>query len=103
MKRALKWFGLALLVLVLAAGGVFYSAFVHNRPIEDGGEPASGVRTVKYSFVSVYVLDAGNGKVALIDAGNDKSGKAILAELQRRGLTAAAVAAIFLTHGHPDH
>jgi glyoxylase-like metal-dependent hydrolase (beta-lactamase superfamily II) len=103
MKRVLKWFAAVLGVLALAAGGVFYSAFAPNRPIEDGSEPAPGVRTVKNGFVSVFVLDAGAGKVVLVDAGNDKAGQAILAELQRRGLAASAVAGIFLTHGHSDH
>jgi glyoxylase-like metal-dependent hydrolase (beta-lactamase superfamily II) len=92
-----------LLVLAILAGGAYWVIFGPNRPIDDGGEPAAGVRTVKDGFVSVYVLDAGPGKVALMDAGNDKLGKAILAELTRRGLGPHAVTAIFLTHGHPDH
>jgi glyoxylase-like metal-dependent hydrolase (beta-lactamase superfamily II) len=58
---------------------------------------------VKDGFVSVFLVDAGPGKVALVDCGNDKSGKPILAALARRGLSASSVAAIFLTHGHPDH
>jgi glyoxylase-like metal-dependent hydrolase (beta-lactamase superfamily II) len=103
MKRALKWSGLVLLLLALAAGGVFYSAFAHNIPIEDGNEPAPGVRAVKDGFVSVYFLDAGAEKVALVDAGHDPSGQAIIAELNRRKLGPSAVTAIFLTHGHRDH
>ena len=103
MKRALKWIGLVVLLLAIALGAVLYTAFGHTRSIEDGSEPAPGVRTVKDAFVSVFFLDAGGGKVALIDAGRDKSGDAIFAELKRRGLDAKAVAAIFLTHGHGDH
>jgi glyoxylase-like metal-dependent hydrolase (beta-lactamase superfamily II) len=38
-----------------------------------------------------------------VDAGEDETGEAILAELKRRNLGPDAVAAIFLTHGHPDH
>ena len=54
--------------------------------------------------MSVFLLNAGPGKSrAFVDAGNDKSGKAILAALARHGLTPASVAAIFLTHGHGDH
>ena len=102
MKRILKWIGLIVLLLAALAGLVWYTAFANNSPIVDG-DIVPGARTVKDGYVSAVVLDAGPGKVALIDAGHDSSGKAILAELTRRGLTPAAVAAIFLTHGHPDH
>lgn len=103
MKRALKWVGLAVLVLAVAAASIWYSAFGSNSPIVDGTQVAPGVETVKDGFVSIFVLDAGPGKVALVDAGKDASGKALLAALGRRGLTPASVAAIFLTHGHGDH
>ncbi len=106
VKRVLKWVGLAVLLLVIAAASIWYSAFGHNSPIVDGqlvvpGVP--GVETVKDGFVSIFLLDVGPGKVALVDAGKDTSGKAILSALTRRGLTPASVAAIFLTHGHGDH
>jgi glyoxylase-like metal-dependent hydrolase (beta-lactamase superfamily II) len=103
VKRALKWVGLAVLVLAVAAASIWYSAFGSNSPIVDGTQVAPGVETVKDGFVSIFVLDAGPGKVALVDAGKDASGKALLAALGRRGLTPASVAAIFLTHGHGDH
>ena len=54
-------------------------------------------------FVCAFLLDAGSGKVALIDAGNDKEGAAIKAALARRGLGVGDVMGIFLTHGHGDH
>lgn len=103
MKRFLKWAGLVVLVLVVAAGSILYSAFGNNSPIVDGQQVAPGVETVKDGFVSVFLLDVGPGKVALVDAGNDKSGKAVLAALSRRSLGPQAVSAILLTHGHPDH
>jgi glyoxylase-like metal-dependent hydrolase (beta-lactamase superfamily II) len=103
MKRALKWVGLVVLLLLIAAGSVWYSAFGDNSPIADGQQLGVGVETVKDGFVSVFMVDVGPGKVALIDAGKDASGKAILAALARRGLAPASVAAIFLTHGHGDH
>jgi glyoxylase-like metal-dependent hydrolase (beta-lactamase superfamily II) len=58
---------------------------------------------VKDGFVSLCVLRINDSEVALIDAGNDSSGRAILAELARRGLAREAVKAILLTHGHRDH
>ena len=102
MKRVLKWAGLLVLLLVVAAASAWYSAFGSNSPIV-AGSLVPGVETVKDGFVSIFILDAGPDKVALVDAGNDKSGSALLAALSRRGLTPASVAAIFLTHGHPDH
>jgi glyoxylase-like metal-dependent hydrolase (beta-lactamase superfamily II) len=103
MKRVLKVLGLVVAVLVIAAAGVWYGAFGNNSPIVDGQAVAPGVETVKDGFVSVFLLDAGPGKVALVDAGHDASGQSILLALARRGLTKSAVAGIFLTHGHSDH
>lgn len=103
MKRVLKWVGLVVLLLVAGAGALYYSVFGDNLPIVDGQQIVPGVETVKDGFVSVFVLDVGPGKVALVDTGNDASGKALLAALGRRGLTPASVSAVLLTHGHPDH
>ena len=103
LKRTLKAFGATLLLLSLLAGIGFYSAFGGMAGIVDGKEPAPGVRIVKDGFVSLGVIDVGGGKVALVDAGDDPEGKAILAELSRRGARADSVSAIFLTHGHRDH
>src|SRR5262249_10280487 len=102
MKRVLRWVGPVLLLVAIAVGGAWYSAFGRNSPIREG-QLAPGVETVKDGFVSVYIIDAGPGKVALVDAGKDAAGTAILAALSRRGLTQESVAAIFLTHGHGDH
>jgi hydroxyacylglutathione hydrolase len=103
MKRVLKWLAGVVLLLAVSAAVVFYIAFGKNSPIVDGQQIAPGVTVVKDSFVGIFVLDAGPGKVALVDAGNDKQGKAILAALAKRSLTPASVGAIFLTHGHGDH
>jgi glyoxylase-like metal-dependent hydrolase (beta-lactamase superfamily II) len=103
MKRGLKIVGLLLAVLVLVPVGFLVATFAGNPELKDGLEPASGVRLVKDGYVALFMLEAGAGQVALIDAGNDPEGKVILAELKRRGLTPDAVKTIFLTHGHPDH
>ena len=103
MKRVLKWVGIVVAVLAVGVLGLWYSAFGGNSAIVDGQMIAPGVQTVKDGFVSVQILDAGDGKVALVDAGNDKSGAAVNAALGKRGLSAASVIAILLTHGHPDH
>ena len=103
MKRLLKLLGIVVGVLVVVAGLFWYSVFSDNKPIDDGQIIAPGVETVKDSFVSSFLLDAGAGRVALIDAGRDSAAEPILRALTRRGLTNSAVAAIFLTHGHGDH
>ncbi len=102
MKRILKIVGFVIGLLVIAAVGTIASAFVGRQSITDGFE-INGIRIVKDGIVSVAFVPIGSGEVALIDAGNDKSGKAILAELTRRQLGTDAVKAILLTHGHPDH
>jgi glyoxylase-like metal-dependent hydrolase (beta-lactamase superfamily II) len=102
MKRILKIAGLVIAVLVIVAVAAVASAFMGRQSITDGFE-INGIRIVKDGIVSVAFVPIGSGEVALIDAGNDKSGKAILAELARRQIGTDAVKAILLTHGHPDH
>src|SRR4029077_7985785 len=102
MKRILKIAALVISLLVILAVATIASAFVGRQSITDGFE-INGIRIVKDGIVSVAFVPIGTGEVALIDAGNDKSGKAILAELARRQLGSDAVKAILLTHGHPDH
>lgn len=103
MKRALRWVAIVVAVLLVVAGGFWYSIFGKNEPIVDGQILAPGVETVKDEFVSSFLIDVGSGKFVLVDAGNDKLGKPILAALARKNLTPSAVTAILLTHGHPDH
>jgi glyoxylase-like metal-dependent hydrolase (beta-lactamase superfamily II) len=103
VKRALKIVVGVVLVVVLGFAGLIASAFVGRSDIQDGAEPVPAVRIVKDGIVSVGVVDVGGGKVALVDAGVDQDGKALLAELARRKLGPDAVTAIFLTHGHGDH
>jgi glyoxylase-like metal-dependent hydrolase (beta-lactamase superfamily II) len=107
MKRALKTTlkvgGALLAVLVLLVAGLAYSAFGGRAAIQDGVTPAPDVRIIKDGIVCLGMVDVGEGRVLLVDAGNDATGKPILAELTRRHLGSDAVSAIFLTHGHPDH
>lgn len=70
--------------------------------MEERALPGGG-KVVKDGYVSVAVVPAGPDLVALVDAGNDASGAAILRELAARGIGPEAVTAILLTHGHPDH
>lgn len=102
MKRILKIFALVVLLLVVAVVALVAVTFMGRQAITDGFE-VNGIRIVQDGIVSVGVVPAGAGRVALVDAGNDASGAAILKELARRQLGPEAVAAIFITHGHADH
>jgi hydroxyacylglutathione hydrolase len=103
MKRMLRIAGLVLLLPVLGVVALFVVMFVGNPEIPDGRELEGFARVVKDGYVSLGVLDAGNGAVVLIDSGTDTEGKILLAELKRRGFGPDAVKAILLTHGHADH
>jgi glyoxylase-like metal-dependent hydrolase (beta-lactamase superfamily II) len=103
IKRIL--FGLVTLVVVLVGGVIiaFAVTMAGDSPMSDVQTLGDHSKQIKDGFVSVGVLDAGDGTVALVDCAQDKDAKAIVAELGRRKLTKDAVTAIFLTHGHGDH
>ncbi len=102
MKKILLIVGGIVVVLVLLVGGLIAVTFMGRKAVTDGLE-VGGTRIVADGIVTVGMLPVGAGQVALIDAGNDAEGKAVLAELSRRQLGPDAVVAIFLTHGHADH
>jgi hydroxyacylglutathione hydrolase len=102
MKKAIAIVvGLILLLVVpiVALGAVTFGGLapLHDESLGELGE------VVADGFVSIGIIDVGERKLALIDAGNDKDGKALMAALTRRGQNPEDVVAIFLTHGHPDH
>jgi glyoxylase-like metal-dependent hydrolase (beta-lactamase superfamily II) len=102
MKRILKYAALAVALVIVTLAILIAVTFLGRQPITDGLE-VNGLRIVKDGIVSICLLPLAGGQVALFDAGNDKTGKAILSELTRRGLGPDNVTAVFLTHGHPDH
>jgi glyoxylase-like metal-dependent hydrolase (beta-lactamase superfamily II) len=102
MRRILKLAFFLIVLIVLGIGGLLAATFIGRKGVVDGQE-LSGIRVVADGFSSVAVVPIDGRQVALIDAGNDTSGQAIIGELLRRQLDANAVSAIFLTHGHADH
>src|SRR5688572_13746471 len=85
MKRLLKIALLLVVVLVLVLAALIAPAFIGNRAVMDGYE-VNGVRVVADGFSSMGVIPIDDRQVVLVDAGNDTSGEAIMAELARRRL-----------------
>ncbi|MBI3050066.1 MAG: MBL fold metallo-hydrolase [Acidobacteria bacterium] len=102
MKRILKIAALVVLLVVVAVAGLFAVTFMGRQSLADGYE-INRVRVVADGFSGMAIIRLDDGRVALVDAGDDPEGAAVLAELQRRQLGPEAVAAVLLTHGHPDH
>lgn len=98
----LKYSALVVLLAVIGVGILVATTFMGRQSIPDGLE-INGLRIVKDGIVSICLLPLTGGDIALFDAGNDKSGKAIRGELSRLGLGPRNVRTIFLTHGHLDH
>ena len=103
MKKVVLIVVCVVLVLILSIVLTVVSAFRGLGKIQDRLELQGFARVIKDRFVSCFMLDTGDGKVALVDAGADPKARAILAELERRHLTPADVSVILLTHGHGDH
>ena len=108
LKRTLQITASVVLLIAAGFGAILYSVVGGNTEITDGATPAPDVRIIKDGYVAITpvdfgVVDVGEGHVALIDAGYDPKGAALLAELARRKVGPDAVTAIFFTHGHPDH
>jgi glyoxylase-like metal-dependent hydrolase (beta-lactamase superfamily II) len=105
MKRLLKWVGLVLLVVILGLAGIVYFSFRGLAPIVDG-QKIPNVEVVKDGIVACYLVEMGEVdalQLALVDACNDRSAKAIMDALRRRHRLPSDVKLILLTHGDSDH
>jgi glyoxylase-like metal-dependent hydrolase (beta-lactamase superfamily II) len=90
-------------ILTVALGGYYWAAYGGRLPMRAGPGPRPGVQTVVMHIVSAFILDAGPGKVALIDTGTAGTAGTIVDALRARGLGPEAVQAVFITHHHRDH
>lgn len=103
MKKVLLGVGAFLVLVVMAFAAMMSSVFSGLKEMPNGEELPGGVKRVNNGYTSAYLIPMGDKEIALIDCADDLEAVAIKAELQRRGLGFAAVKAIFVTHGHPDH
>jgi hydroxyacylglutathione hydrolase len=103
MKKILKIIGICAAMLVVAVVVLGLVFFAGLQKAGSGPALGAGFEPVQDGMSTVYLLDAGNGQIVLVDAGNDVKGTAILAALANRHATVDNVAAILITHAHPDH
>ena len=103
MKRFFKIAAICVAGLIAVLVGTFMMLFGGLQEQSAGLSLGAGAEAVYDGFSTVFMLDAGNGQVALIDAGYDSAGATILDALGKRNASADNVAAIFITHAHPDH
>jgi glyoxylase-like metal-dependent hydrolase (beta-lactamase superfamily II) len=83
----------------VAAGGLLFGSPTLLNPRVVAPQGVVGVS----SWMSyVWIIRTAHG-AALVDAGHDPRGTAILEELRREGLSAKDVHHVLLTHGHVDH
>lgn len=99
MKRLVVGGVLAVMVAVSPVA----SAFLGLAPCVDGTEVAPGVTQVSDGPVNSFIVQLGEGRVALVDCGADRQAERIIRRLHAQGFSADQVTAIFLTHGHRDH
>lgn len=68
----------------------------------DHGIYAVDARYVRHLMASIHLI-VENGRVALVDTGNNESIHGVLAALHELGLCAESVDHVILTHVHLDH
>ncbi len=102
MKKVLLAIAAVLLLFLLGVGVTFATIFGGNQKVTKQALGPHSLQVVD-GYVTTFVLDGGEGQLALVDCGNDPTGAALLEALREAHHSAANVKAIFLTHGHPDH
>ncbi len=101
--RAVKVIGIVLGIIILAIAVTGFALFGGLQSATAGPDLGVGIDRVQAGFSSAYVLDAGDGKFALVDVGADNKGTALIQDLQAHHAGPEDVVAILLTHSHPDH
>lgn len=62
-----------------------------------------GIRITHNSDCYVYLLDGGDGNLALVDAGVGLANDAIAENIRAHGFDPKRIKHLFLTHAHTDH
>src|ERR1700722_13769007 len=101
--RAVKVIGIVLGIIILVIAVTGFALFGGLQSATAGPDLGTGIDRVQAGFSSAYVLDAGDGKFALVDVGADNKGTALIQDLQAHHAGPEDVVAILLTHSHPDH
>jgi len=99
MKKILLAFGILVAVPLIAIVALFATREPPDGPRVEA-EP--GVVGIEAGGAYAWIVHTPHGAV-LVDAGLDSSGTAILRELRSEDVSADAVQAVLITHGHPDH
>jgi len=101
-KRILIGAGILLIVLLLAAGGIWYkftSETAKMTPVPTG-KVTDHIYAVKDAFANMYLLQDGNKYIA-VDAGKDM--EVVASELKKLNINPDSVTDVLLTHSDMDH
>ena len=103
LKTSLKALAIIIVILAVVIVGGLISVFGNNMPVEHGASygPATVIEDV--SYVSIFLVDAGDGKFVLIDGGVDTEAVKLKALLAEKGATEKDLLAVLFTHAHSDH
>ena len=97
---------IGILILAVLVVGVAFSIvvpFKRMAPPTDGAKLPGGATLVVSGGSNVYILPSEEDRVVLVDCGGDPKMTAVAAALNKMGLGLDQVAAVLITHAHPDH
>lgn len=104
MRKILVAVGALAGVAVLAVGAVaalVASAFAGNAPLDPNPPYGSEVTLIHDGYVACFLVDLGQGVTVMVDACQNPD--TVTAALSARGLVAADIDRVLLTHSHGDH
>lgn len=104
MKKKVLLISLSVVVvLILALGGIFLTAFWGIKAPRHGVVINGKVITILDGISNIFLIKTRSNNAILVDAGMTEGAGPILNTLAENGMDADSVKAVFLTHGHFDH